>query len=380
MKEQFKYGRWRFVVFRILDLFLLILANYLAAAIYLTRTATYGFQNYYPVVLIMLAIDLAVDLGFNTSSRVLRRNLKKEITRGGKHVLLSFIALSVILFSTRSGSVYSRVTVFLSYGIYYLLYIVGHVVCREIMKRTYRKTERKTAFLMTTDRFVTEGLEELSKLHIDVRGIWLLKNLKKDEIQGIPVAGTWEEAASAICWQMLDRVYIYGLDHQMVPQYLIKACREMGLAFNLVDFNYRVIEIETIKHPDPKFGELTFLEGKRDIPFPIRRVYWITQTEAEAHRGFHAHKLNCQLLWCPYGKIDMILDDGEQRTTVTLDRPGKGLILMPGLWREMVWKEDDSVLCVLASEYYDAEEYIRDYQKFLDYSKKYRENGAAILQ
>ena len=75
-----------------------------------------------------------------------------------------------------------------------------------------------------------------------------------------------------------------GLDHQMVPQYLIKACREMGLAFNLVDFNYRVIEIETIKHPDPKFGELTFLEGKRDIPFPIRRVYWITQTEAEAHR------------------------------------------------------------------------------------------------
>ena len=114
------------------------------------------------------------------------------------------------------------------------------------------------------------------------------------------------------------------------------------------------------------------MEGKRDLPFPIRRVYWITETEAELHRGFHAHKLNCQLLYCPYGKIDIIMDDGQKRTTVSLDEPGKGLILMPGLWREMVWKKSRSVLCVLASEYYDPQEYIRDYDEFIAYSNNYR--------
>ena len=159
----------------------------------------------------------------------------------------------------------------------------------------------------------------------------------------------------------------------MVPDYLVNACRHMGMNFDLVDFNYRVIDVKTIQNEDPKYGALSFLEGKRDIPFPIRRVYWITETEADLHRGFHAHKCNCQLLYCPYGKIDIILDDGEKRTTVTLDKPGKGLILMPGLWREMVWQQSGSVLCVLASEYYDAQEYIRNYDDFIAYTRKYRE-------
>ena len=233
---------------------------------------------------------------------------------------------------------------------------------------------------MTTDRFVDEGLEELAKLNIDVRNIYLLKNLKKDTIRDIPVIKTWEEAAAAICWKWIDKVYIYGLDHQMVPVYLVKACKDMGLTFDLIDFNYRVIDVTTIHNEDPKYGALSFLEGKRDIPFPIRRVYWITETEADLHRGFHAHKLNCQLLYCPYGKIDIILDDGQQKTTVTLDRPGKGLILMPGLWREMVWQQSGSVLCVLASEYYDAQEYIRNYDEFIAYNKKYRESADTLKQ
>ena len=78
-------------------------------------------------------------------------------------------------------------------------------------------------------------------------------------------------------------------------------------------------------------------------------------------------------MYCPYGVIDIILDDGEKKTTITLDKPGKGLILMPGLWREMVWQKSGSVLCVLASEYYDAQEYIRNYDDFIAYSKNYRE-------
>ena len=81
---------------------------------------------------------------------------------------------------------------------------------------------------------------------------------------------------------------------------------------------------------------------------------------------------NCQLLFCPYGVIDLILDDGITRNTVTLDRPDKCLLLMPGIWREMVWKQSGSVLCVLASGYYDPKEYIRNYDEFLKYSSKYR--------
>lgn len=109
-------------------------------------------------------------------------------------------------------------------------------------------------------------------------------------------------------------------------------------------------------------------------------MYWITETEADLHRGFHAHKLNCQLLYCPYGEIDIILDDGQNRTTVTLDEPGKGLLLMPGLWREMIWRHSGSVLCVLASEYYDADEYIRNYDEFIEYNKNYRESADPIAK
>ena len=63
---------------------------------------------------------------------------------------------------------------------------------------------------------------------------------------------------------------------------------------------------------------------------------------------------------------------------MTLDKPGKGLLLMPGLWREMVWKKTGSVLCVLASEYYDPDEYIRDYSEFLEYNRMYREGASPL--
>lgn len=138
---------------------------------------------------------------------------------------------------------------------------------------------------------------------------------------------------------------------------------------------YRTLEIKTAWNADPKQGRLSFVEGERDIPFSIKRVYWITETEADLHRGFHAHKLNSQLLFCPYGEIDIILDDGQKKNTVTLDDPGKGLVLTPGLWREMVWKKSGSVLCVLASEYYDEKEYIRDYDEFLAYCAQSKVNS-----
>ena len=376
MKEQICYGKFKYISFILIDIVFLFLANYLVSIIYHSHTPfNYGYYEHLPVIIIMIVIDIVVTFGFNTLCRVLRRKAQREIKEGLRHVGLSFVILTVVLFTFRQGTSYSRIVISLSYLLYLMLFVTSHEIWKKVLTTSMKGHSSGTAILMTTDRFIEEGLDELEKLNIDVKSIYLLKNLKTETFKNIPVAKTWEEAAATICWNMIEKVYIYGLDHQMVPEYLVKACHDMGLLFNLVDFNYRLIDVKTIKNDDPKYGSLSFLEGKRDIPFPIRRVYWITETEANLHRGFHAHKLNCQLLYCPYGEIDILLDDGQKKTTITLDKPGKGLLLMPGLWREMIWRKSGSVLCVLASEYYYAKEYIRNYDEFIEYNQKYRDSA-----
>ena len=104
-----------------------------------------------------------------------------------------------------------------------------------------------------------------------------------------------------------------------------------------------------------------------ELGFQVRRVYYIYGADKDAQRGFHAHKRLRQLLFCPHGSICITLDDGRERQSVLLDKPGKILQVEPCLWREMEWLVSDSVLCVMASEYYDESDYIRDYAEFLRY-------------
>ena len=130
---------------------------------------------------------------------------------------------------------------------------------------------------------------------------------------------------------------------------------------------YRVIEIHNRPSTDERGGALSFFEGERDIPFEIRRIYYIYGVKSGGHRGDHAHKTLQQLIFCPYGRIEMTFDDGKTREKVMLDHPAKGIIVEPGLWREMDWVDDDSVLCVAASDFYSEDDYIRDYNTFLDY-------------
>ena len=381
MKEDLRFGKGEFISFILLDVFLLLLANRIAAWLYLDvfRELDYDFQDYASVLVFMVGIDLAVTWYFNTLCWVCRRRVRTEIKQGIIHTGLSFMILAMLLFSLRQGKLYSRVIVFMAYGIYLLLFIGGHIVWRLLLVPQAERTHtNETALLMTTDRFADEGQKELRKISVDVKYLYLLENQDRAEINGIPVLRTWDAAGAVICWEKIDKVYIYGLDHYMVPKRLINACNDMRLKLDIVDFNYRIIEVPTVKHSDSRYGALSFLENKRDIPFSIKRVYWITETEADLHRGFHSHKRNCQLLYCPYGEIDILLDDGVRKSKVTLDRPGKGLLLMPGLWREMLWKQSGSVLCVLASEYYDPEEYIRDYNEFLEYNRKYRESASPL--
>lgn len=117
-------------------------------------------------------------------------------------------------------------------------------------------------------------------------------------------------------------------------------------------------------------GSLSFFEANKDVPFDIKRIYYTYQVPSNVRRGGHAHKKLTQLLFCPFGSIRMLLDDGVIKEEVLLDKPDKGFIISNGIWRELIWEMENSVLFVAASDYYDEADYIRDYDEFLHFVKK----------
>ena len=127
----------------------------------------------------------------------------------------------------------------------------------------------------------------------------------------------------------------------------------------------KVIHIKTI--PTVDAGELSFFESNHDISFDIKRIYYISKVPEGVRRGFHAHKELKQLLYCPYGRIQLILENEAGREEIELYDPSIGVLIDKPTWREMLWLQKDSVLCVAASDYYDPEDYIRDYDEFRDY-------------
>lgn len=112
-------------------------------------------------------------------------------------------------------------------------------------------------------------------------------------------------------------------------------------------------------------GSLVAVEACNDIPFEIKRVYYIFKTQNDVSRGFHAHKKLKQLVVCVSGKCRMILDDGKRQEEVWLDNPIQGLIIEDMTWREMHDFSEGCVLLVLANEHYDESDYIRDYSDFV---------------
>ncbi len=123
----------------------------------------------------------------------------------------------------------------------------------------------------------------------------------------------------------------------------------------------------TIHHRDNVTGELSFLEAERDIPFPVRRVYYIYNVTQGERRGFHAHKELEQCLICVHGSCKILLDDGTEKEIVELNNPNEGLYIGPVTWREMYDFSEGSVLLALVSLYYDEKDYIRNYNSFKKY-------------
>lgn len=111
-------------------------------------------------------------------------------------------------------------------------------------------------------------------------------------------------------------------------------------------------------------GSLVVLEAKRNVPFDIKRVYYVFGTKKGIARGFHAHKNLKQVAVCIAGKCRMVMDDGRNKESIWLDSPTQG-ILITTEWHEMHDFSEDCVLLVLASEHYDENDYIRHYEDFV---------------
>lgn len=126
----------------------------------------------------------------------------------------------------------------------------------------------------------------------------------------------------------------------------------------------RVIDLPRISDPDGR-GNLTFLEGGRHIPFPIKRVYYLYDVPGGESRGGHAHKALQQFIVAASGSFEVRLDDGREQRSVFLDRSYYGLLLPRMVWRELHNFSSGSVCLVMASELYDPDDYIHDYDEFL---------------
>lgn len=136
----------------------------------------------------------------------------------------------------------------------------------------------------------------------------------------------------------------------------------------------QIIKYTFPPHGDER-GNLVALEELKDIPFQIKRVYYVYDTAEGVHRGFHAHRNLEQILICVHGKCKIKLDNGYEQEIILLDKPNEGLHVKSNMWREMYDFSSDAVLMVLASEYYDVEDYIRDYDTFLRIARGKNING-----
>ena len=117
-------------------------------------------------------------------------------------------------------------------------------------------------------------------------------------------------------------------------------------------------------------GQLVAIEEFSDIPFAIKRVYYMYDTTKGVRRGYHAHKNLQQILICVKGNCKILLDDGTEKQEILLDKPYEGLYIANNIWREMFDFSEDAVLMVLASEKYDEADYIRNYNDFLTFVGK----------
>lgn len=133
-------------------------------------------------------------------------------------------------------------------------------------------------------------------------------------------------------------------------------------------FDCGIIELD--RHHSARKGDISVVENGETVPFDIKRLYYLYDVPGGVSRGGHAHKGLWQLVIAASGCFTVTLDDGNVKRAFTLNRPYQGLLIKPGIWRELDNFSSGSVCLVLASEKYDESDYIRDYDEFLKYKNK----------
>ena len=126
--------------------------------------------------------------------------------------------------------------------------------------------------------------------------------------------------------------------------------------------------VEMDKHHH-ETGIITVIENGKTIPFDVKRVYYLYDIPGGESRGAHAHKELKQLIIAASGSFEVTLDDGNVKRTFTLNRPYQGLLVVPGIWRELNNFSSGAVCLVMASLPYDEKDYIREYDHFINYKK-----------
>ncbi len=114
-------------------------------------------------------------------------------------------------------------------------------------------------------------------------------------------------------------------------------------------------------------GNITIVEGEQNIPFPIKRIYYLYDIPGGETRGGHAHKELYQLVVAASGSFDVLLDDGMNKKIVTLNRPNYGLMIVPGIWRELFEFSSGAICMVMASRKFEENDYIRQYNDFINF-------------
>ena len=128
--------------------------------------------------------------------------------------------------------------------------------------------------------------------------------------------------------------------------------------------------IELDKHHSDRKGNLTVVENNKTLPFDVKRVYYIYDVPGGESRGSHAHRSLKQLIVAASGSFRVTLDDGTTKRSFILNRPYQCLCVMPVMWRDLDDFSSGAVCMVLASDLYDAGDYIRDYKEFLNYRQE----------
>lgn len=131
---------------------------------------------------------------------------------------------------------------------------------------------------------------------------------------------------------------------------------------------YDCTVIELSKHHRPQ-GNISVVENQKDVPFDVKRAYYLYDVPGGESRGGHAHKALSQLIIAVSGSFTVTLDDGKVKRTFMLNRPYQALYVVPGIWRTLDDFSSGSVCLVLASEKYDVKDYIRDYYEYLNYKR-----------